>query len=121
MENLVEFFTYRPYGFRRLTRQWERVVRRLEGPGEAEYKLAILEADEMLDELLKRIGYRGETLGEKLTGLSTTSLPNLAEALEVHQVRNNIIHDPDYRLTLEEAKRVLEVYERAFRHLEVIE
>jgi len=120
LQDLVEFFTYRPYGIRRIVRQWEKIIRRLELGSESEYKMAIIEADSLLRDILKRMGYSGETLGELLKNLTKATIPNLDSLLEAHQIRNNIIHDPDYRLTLEEVKRTLAIYEETFRNLEAL-
>jgi len=74
----------------------------------------------MLDDILKRMGYSGETLGERLNKLTIASLPNLEEAKEAHKIRNNIVHDPDYRLSLDEAKKTIETYERALTDLQAL-
>ena len=61
-----------------------------------------------------------ESLGEKLEEITPDILPNLEEVNEVHKMRNNIIHDPAYRLDLEEAKRILSAYEKAIQNLETL-
>jgi len=118
LEDTAEFLTWRPAGVRRIERTWLRTKARLDSGLESEYKLAVIEADNMLDDILKRMEFAGETLGEKLGGLSAASLPNIEEIKNAHQIRNNIIHDPDYRLSLEEARRVMDIYEKALRDLE---
>jgi len=115
-----EFFTYRPYGLRRMTAKWQKVRSRLESTNEAEYKLAVIEADGILNDILLRMGFRGETLGDRLKSLTTGIIPNLEDVSKAHQTRNNVVHDPDFRLTLEEAQRTLEIYEVAFRNLDLI-
>jgi len=72
----------------------------------------------MLNDILKRMGFGGETLGERLEKLTAATLPNLEQIWEAHKIRNNIVHDPDYRLTLDEARKVLGIYEQALRDLE---
>jgi hypothetical protein len=59
-------------------------------------------------------------LEERLEKITKDILPNLEEVREVHKIRNNIIHDPDYRLDWEDTASVLEVYERAFDVFELI-
>lgn len=119
LEDWVEFFTYKPFGKRKFFKQWEKIIDRLETGREAEYKLAVIEADGFLDDILEKMGYKGETMGDRLKQLSSIILPNLDEVWEAHKIRNNIVHDPDYRLTLEQAKRTLEIYEKSLRDLEV--
>jgi len=115
-----EFFTFRPFGAKKETKQWLKIKERLDTGFESDYKLAVIEADNMLDENLIKMGYTGETLMEKLEKLTTVSLPNIEEVKEVHKIRNNIVHDPDYRLTLEEAKRTIEIFEKALTDLQIL-
>ncbi len=116
--DLVEFFSFRPYGVRKVVKAWAKITARLETGLESEYKLAIIEADSMLNDILKRMGFDGETLGERLERLTAATLPNLKQIWEAHKIRNNIVHDPNYRLTLDEARRVLDIYEQALRDLQ---
>jgi len=121
IEDLVQFFTSKPYGTKKITRAWGKVVKRLEGGVESEYKLAIIEADNMFDASLKRLGYLGASMEERMQKLAPATLPNISQVLEAHQTRNSIVHDPDYRLTTDEARGMLNVYEQAFRYLQILE
>lgn len=118
--DLVEFLTYRPFGVKKFAKQWTKIIGRLETGLEAEYKLSVIEADSLLDEILERTGYKGETLEEKLKPITQMIISNLEEVKEVHKIRNNIVHDPDYKLSLDEAKKNLSIYEKALRDLEMI-
>lgn len=113
-----EFFTWRPFGVRKIVKIWNRINARLDTGLESEYKLAVIETDSMLDDILKRMGYAGETLGERLKNLTSATLPNIEEIKATHQVRNNIIHDPDYRLSLDDTRTALAVFEQALRDLQ---
>jgi len=115
-----EFFTFRPYGVRKIEKIWRKITGRLDTGFESEYKLAVIEADSMLDDILKRMEFGGETLGERLEKITSATISNIEEIKKVHQTRNNIIHDPDYRLSLDEAKKAMAVYEKAFQDLEAI-
>lgn len=114
-----EIFTYRPFGVTRIARQWVKIMARLETGLESEAKLAVIEADSMLDEILARMGFAGESLGERLKLVTTEIVPNISEVFEAHKIRNNIVHDPDYRLTLDQARKTLSVYEKTLHNLEV--
>ena len=52
-----EFFTWRPFGVRKIVKVWNRITARLDTGLESEYKLAVIEADSMLDDILKRMGF----------------------------------------------------------------
>lgn len=120
LADLTELSTYRPYGAKKIDRDWQQIRSRLETGSESEYKLAVIEADSLLDNILKRMGYSGESLGDRLKTLTSATIPNIDVIKEGHQVRNNIIHDPDYQLELEEAKKILDAYEQAFVSLQVL-
>lgn len=118
--DLQEILTYRPFGVTKVAREWRKIKAKLETGMESEYKLAVIKADAMLDRILARMAFGGKTLGERLTKLTTTSLPNVEEVRWAHRIRTNIIHDPDYRLTLEEAKKAIEAYEKALLDLQAL-
>ena len=120
VQDFIEFFTRRPYGAKKISRTWNKVLRRLETGVESEYKLAVIEADDMLDNSLKRLGYTGATLEERLQKLTAVTLPNIKQIYDVHKVRNNVVHDPDYRLPLDEAKKTVDIYGQAFRDLQIL-
>ncbi len=115
-----EFFAFRAFGLRKATGRWRRTMARLTTANEAEYKLAIMEADSILDEVLRKMNIAGENLTERLEKISPVIIPNLTDIKRAHQVRNNIVHDPDYRLTLNEARTILAIYEAAFQSLDLI-
>ncbi len=120
LEDIFEFFTYQPYGTKRLLKEWNKIKGRLDVGSEAEYKLAVIEADSALDEILKKMAYAGDTLGEKLSKISPAVIPNIEELQEAHKIRNNIVHDPDYRLNLNEAKKAISMYEKSLTELGAI-
>lgn len=115
-----EFLSYHPYGVKRLYKQWQRIKLRLETGLESEYKLAVMESDSLLDDVLKSMGIAGETLAERLEKVADATLPNINQVVEIRKIRNNIVHDPGYKLTLDEAKSALDVYEKAFTGLQAL-
>ncbi|MDO8577448.1 MAG: hypothetical protein Q7R55_01095 [Candidatus Wildermuthbacteria bacterium] len=115
-----EFLTFRAFGLRRMAQQWERALARLETANEAEYKLAIIEIDSLIDESVRRLGFGGQNLEERLQNVSPAVLSNLSELKEAHRVRNNIVHDPNFLLSLDQARRVMGVYEQSLKELDLI-
>jgi hypothetical protein len=116
-EDIFEIFTYRAVGTKKLVRQWQKTRVRLETGLESEYKLAVIEADSTLDEILKKMGYVGETMGERMEKINVAVLPNIEDVWAAHKIRNNIVHDPDFRLSLDETKRAISIYEKALTDL----
>lgn len=80
-----------------------------------DWKLAIIEADILLDETLKDRGYAGASLGERLRSISPAQLQSLNDAWEAHKVRNQIAHEgADFVLTERLARETIARYRRVF-------
>jgi hypothetical protein len=118
--DMQEFLTYHPYGTKKLYKQWQKIKIRLESGLESEYKLAVMEADSLLDDVLRAMGIAGETLGEKLEKVTDATLPNMNKLLETRKIRNSIVHDPGYKLTLDESRSAVEVYEKSLADLQAL-
>lgn len=94
---------------------WSQVLAYLFSQHASDWKLAIIEADSMLDGLMDQLGYRGENLGDKLKMANQKDFPNLTIAWEVHTVRNKIAHEGlAFELSQHEAKRIIALYEEIF-------
>lgn len=96
--------------------RWVKTLGFLFSQHESDWKLAVIEADSMLEELMSQLGFIGETLGEKLKSANQGNFRNLTTAWEVHTIRNRIAHEGvAYELSQHEAKRVIALYEQIFR------
>jgi len=95
--------------------RWKKVLDYLYSINENDWKLAIIEADSMLSDLLTSLGFKGESLGDKLKEAGQANFKNLNSAWEVHNVRNKIAHEgSSFELSLHEAKRMIALYEDIF-------
>jgi len=80
-----------------------------------DWKLAIIEADIILDDVLKQQGYAGNSLGERLKSISPNQLESLQDAWEAHKIRNRIAHEgADFVLTKRLAQETVTKYQRVF-------
>ncbi len=93
--------------------QWQIILDHAGSENPAEWKIAIIEADNILDNILKEIGYEGETLGDRLKSAGDSE--SVQQAWEAHKVRNAIAHEGGVELTQREAKRVIGLYESVFK------
>ena len=95
--------------------RWKKVLDYLFSTNENDWKLAIIEADSMLFELLTNLGFKGDTMGDKLKEANQASFRSINSAWDVHNVRNKIAHEgSSFELSLHEAKRVISLYEDIF-------
>lgn len=85
-----------------------------------DWKLAIIEADIILDDTLKRAGFVGASLGERLRSINPAQLQSLDDAWQAHKVRNQIAHGgADFVLTKRLAEDTIKQYRRVFDELGV--
>ena len=120
LEEITEFTAYRPFGLKESFKQWNRIAERLRTDKESEYRLAVIEAEGLLDNILSKAGYTGDNFLQKLEQLDKSNLPNIKDVYKAHEIRNDIVHNPDQKLTLDQAKEVLAIYEKAAKDSEVL-
>ncbi len=102
------------------SQRWSKIMSALDSENPADWKQAIIEADILLDEMVKAMNQPGENLGERLKAIEPGDFLNLDAAWEAHKIRNQIAHDGAFVLTRREAGRVLGLYEQAFREFDFI-
>lgn len=99
-----------------MNQKWQSVLTHVFSPNEADWKLAVIDADTMLEDLMDQLGFKGENLGEKLKSADQEKFKQLTSAWEVHIVRNKIAHEgADFVLSQHEAKRIIALYEQIFQ------
>lgn len=100
---------------------WEAVQVRMRAMREPEWKLAVIEADKLLDELLRRMGYKGKDMGARLKRLTPEQLPNINDIWKAHKVRNLLSHDMNYHISFSEAQWVIHTYEEALKEFHILD
>jgi len=103
-----------------MERDWQRIQKRLVKDDEANMKLAVIEADNLLDSVLKRMGLEGKDMGERLEKLTSQQLAALDEVWEAHRLRNLIVHQSTISVNKHQVERAVKSYEVALKELEVI-
>lgn len=101
-------------------KNWDKVILHVESYNESEWRLAVIEADMMLAELLDTMNLQGDSIGEKLKGIEKSDFNTLDLAWEAHKVRNQIAHDPSFMLTQREARRVVSLFEQVFKEFSFV-
>jgi len=101
--------------------KWERVMSYLNSNNPSDWRLAIIEADVILEELLRSTGHVGESVGDMLKSVEEGEFLTINDAWEAHKVRNAIAHaGQDFQLNEREARRAITLFEKVFREFEVI-
>ncbi len=107
-------------GFTReeLAKRWV-MVRQMGAQNVMGAKVAVMEADTLLDSALKSLMMPGNTLGERLK-TACYKYPKLRDVWWAHKVRNQLAHESSFQLTTREAKQALDEYEKAFKTLNLM-
>ncbi len=101
--------------------RWEIVGRYYNSANQSDWKLAILEADIMLYEVLNKGGFVGESIGEMLKNTDRSKLNSLDDAWAAHKIRNEIAHSgTDYILSRNIVESAISKYEKVFDELNYI-
>ena len=104
-----------------LNKRWDIVLQYLFSAYQGDWKLAVIEADSMLEALMTQLGFKGENLGEKLKTVDKERYPSLVSTWEAHMVRNKIAHEGEaFQLSHQEAKRIIAIYEQVFKEFRFI-
>lgn len=78
----------------------------LSGENEYELRHAVMEADKLVDHVLKLKGYGGETFADRLRAAEQYIDRNTYQSIwEGHKVRNSLAHEHDARMSKEELKQ----------------
>lgn len=78
--------------------------------------LAVIDADRLLEDALKKRGYKGKTVGERLVSAQKILSDNDA-VWYAHKLRNRLVHEPEIRLQKQEAKNALAGFKQALTDL----
>jgi hypothetical protein len=101
--------------------RWLRVSAHADSENQSDWRLAILEADIILGDMLDKMGYKGETIGDKLKSIEKSDFLSLDDAWAAHRVRNVIAHEgAEFVLTQREARRVIDLYKKVFEEFKFI-
>ncbi len=80
------------------------------------WPLAVINADNILDEALKKSGYRGKTMGERLVA-AQRDLSDNDGVWYGHKLRNKLVHESNTRLKEVDVKDALMGIRQALRDL----
>jgi hypothetical protein len=101
--------------------RWEYVEKLFASDNSNDWRVAIIEADTMLDELVQSYNFPGENLGERLKNANPKLMPTLQSAWEAHKVRNRIAHDGvNFQLSEREAQITKKHFEFIFKNAGIL-
>ncbi len=106
---------------RHLNKSWQKILTRLSKNDEANLRLALIEADNIFDDLLKQMRLPGESMADRLKYIDSSQVSNIDEIWRAHKLRNVIVHNSDYPVTRNEMEFGVGAYQKALKELEFID
>lgn len=104
----------------RLVKKWNKIKKKMESENKSNWKVAIIEADNIIDDLIERMKYPGENMGERLAGINPGQIGNIEELKRAHEIRNRIIHEENFKLSKKQAEKIIGYYENFLKYFEVL-
>jgi hypothetical protein len=102
----------------RIREKWDE-IERVSGQGVMGAKMGVVEADKLLDGVLKSLMMPGETMGERLK-VASYKYPELRNVWFAHKLRNQIVHESTFELSERQAKAAIHEYKRALKVMHVL-
>lgn len=96
-------------------KRWVDIKSHFQSKNPTDWRMAIIDADTMLESLINSLGYIAPTLGEKLKLINSLNFPSIDAAWRVHKLRNTLAHQgTNYNLSEREAYQAFKTYEQIF-------
>lgn len=102
----------------KIDKDWQEVQKKLASHDSNTHKLAVVEADSMLDYVLKTIGYSGNSLGDRLKK-SAYQFTDIDGIWKAHKLRNMIVHSTGMKVSKQQAAGAVKQFEKALLELEI--
>jgi len=120
LEDIQNFSKPRSIRRKRLFKKWNRIKKKMNKAGsEIRWKLFLVEIIELFNKTLEEMNYKGETLDRKLRYLTKNDVSNMESLLESARLSQKLIDNPDYKIKKEEAKKIVDSFEKTLEDLEV--
>lgn len=99
-----------------MRQRWQRIRAMIDQDDSGSDRLAVIEADNLLDFVLKAMHMPGETMAFRMK-FAERKFYELKRTRWCHSMRNKIVHEPDFRLKHSQAVAAVNEYQRALRLL----
>ncbi len=103
-----------------VNKKWQAIQERLKRGDDASLKLAVIEADNIFDDILKRMGFPGVDFEERLRQFEPHELKSVNLVWEAHRLRDEIVKDPTAVIAREQAEQAIADFEAALKELEYL-
>lgn len=113
-----EFKGFKPLEAAEMSQKWKKIEERMKTKSEAEYKLAVLESEDLLKQALKMDGYDGDTIEQQLAKADSSDISSTARVLKAHSFRNKIVAEQGLKVNFGEARDAVDSFKKAFEQMQ---
>ena len=133
--SLIKVWPYRPHlsiftrhprkktkarGGRVLKHRWQAILKKSAmGTADAN-RIAVIEADTLVNSFLKAAGYEGDHLADRLSQIIPGEVKSLERLWVAHRLRNESVHTPGFVATQKETKEALDAFEAFLKELNAL-
>jgi len=96
--------------------KWEEIEDLIKSDSTLSWKMAVIEADKLMDSALKSAQMRGETMGERLR-FAVSRYPKIRPVWEAHILRNDLVHEANKQIGQADAAKALKLFKEGLRTL----
>jgi hypothetical protein len=101
--------------------RWRKLIEKyVKEPTSQTMQLAVIEADALVDELLKDLNFPGDHLADRLQYLNNGGIKSLDNLWDAHRLRNEVVHRPAGGLSVAAGMSAIKKYEAFFKELKVL-
>lgn len=97
--------------------RWNSAVAKLAIDSPEAAKMAIIEADNLVNDVLKELGFAGEHLADRLSNLELEDLKHDEEVFVAHRLRNELTSTPGFVVSVADGKKTVAAYEAFLEEL----
>ena len=105
-----------PYDVKDIRNRWTEIEGLMKSDSTLSWKMAIIEADKLMDSALKIAKMRGTTMGERLR-FAVFKYPKIRSVWSAHILRNDLVHETGRGISRKEAQKALTLFKQGLRIL----
>jgi len=90
---------------------WVEIQHLVNSINPSDWNMAIIRADGLFDDVLKRLGNEGESMADRLKIIDPNKLPSFERIWSAHRLRNTIVHGPLQEHARETISHAIRSYE----------
>lgn len=99
--------------------RWNEIEAMVVSKNTMQFKVAIMEADKLLDHALKAMAMPGTTLGERLK-FAAYKYPRINDVWWAHRLRNQLVHESSFYLEPHMAQKAIGQYKKTLQMLNLL-